>query len=554
MSKKRWMSWILFLLVFIVACGGGEVVEEIPTSVPATNTAQPVQEVAKETATSTGSVQAVPPTPLPETNEEPEEPEEPVEPEVVIPGPAELQAATVQIYAKIEDRGQLRTNWTGSGTIISADGLILTNAHVASPLSPGLAALYNDLNFVFGEGPDQLVIGIVESADLPPVETYVAEVRAADGVLDLAVLQIVETMDGTPIDATTLALPFVALGDSDLLNLGDEIQVYGFPGAGGETITFTRGEVSGFEIEDVVGKRAWIKTATAVSPGNSGGLGANVDGKIIGVPSFVREAQGGSINRLRSINLALPMIAAAETGENYQSPYVVSGTGSESFEFVTWAEDFDEDTSCAIASLSNYDSGALATVAIFRYKGMTDGEQLIIAWFYNDELLLSDIRLWDGGKSGDCFAVYVHNYGDPLGDGEYEVELYAGGDAEFVGGNGTTVGGTAVSSPTADASTGVQIDGTVTDADSGQPVEGAFVVILNPGSDLDAWIDEPVDAELFDIVETNGKGAFELTRLLERGVEYPAFVGKSGYFPNKGFLLFDESDSDVVTLALDLSK
>jgi len=532
----RKVTWIIFLLIPIglAACGGGEVEEVIPTQEPAPPTAEPAAEPTD-----------VPPTPVPDTAEEPVE-------EPSVPGPAELQSAAVQIYAKFESRGQLQTNWTGSGTIISADGLILTNAHVASPLSPGLAALYNEPDFIFGDEPDVLVVGLVESADLPPVETYLAEVRAADGVLDLAVIQIVETMDGEPVDVAALNLPFVSLGDSDTLNLGDEIQVFGFPGAGGETITFTRGDVSGFESEERVGTRAWIKTDTTFSPGNSGGLGANQFGEIVGVPSFTLEAAGGSINRLRSVNLAKPLIEAAQGGSSYKSPYVVAGTGSEKMELVTWAEDFDSDTSCAISPLSSYAAGSPAAVAVFQYKGMADGEQFAVAWFLDDEFLFADIASWEYGKSGDCFSVYIHNQGEPIDTGVYAVELYAGQDMDLVGSADVVVGGTAV--PSKASSDGIQVDGVITDADSGKPIRDVAIFVLNPGVDLDAWVDNPTEDDVYTFAETSAKGEFELPFLLERNVEYPAVAYKEGFQLNDGFLLFEADDPAFITLDLQLSR
>ncbi|MCP5097238.1 MAG: trypsin-like peptidase domain-containing protein [Chloroflexi bacterium] len=540
LQTPKWItSLFLIFAIAMTACGGS--VEEIPTPIPVANTVEPPLPTAE------------PPTSEPKDEDEPKEPEVQAEPEVRVVEPVDLQAATVQIYAKFNEREQLQTAWTGSGTIISEDGFILTNAHVASPLAPGLAALYNDTQFIFGDEPDALVVGIVESADLPPVETYLAEVRAADGVLDLAVIEITHTIDGEPVDASNLNLPYVEIGDSNLLNLGDEIQVYGFPGAGGETITFTRGDVSGFESEERIGTRTWIKTDTTVSPGNSGGLGANAQGQIIGVPSFVREAQGGAINRLRSINFAVPLVEAAKSGDEYDSPYFVDGTGSESLEFVTWSHDFDADTSCAIDEVSTFPSNSSGAVANFEYKGMADGEQIVIAWFFNNEFLTSSVTTWDFGKSGECFATYVHNFGDPIDDGTYDVELYAGRELDLIGSATTTVGGagTAVSTSSASA---IQVEGVVTDADSGKPINEAVVILLNPGTDLDAWLDDPVDEDVYTLAETNGKGAFELPNLLERDIEYPGVVWKEGYQTNEGFLLFDESYSDVVTLELELSK
>lgn len=532
--KKRFLTVILLLIVLpLAACGGGAE-EVVPTAVPTSEPTAPTPEPVKPTPEPAAEPTTAPePTPSPLTT-------------------ADLQAATVQIYAKFDVRGRLQTSWTGSGTIISADGLILTNAHVVSPLAPGLAAQYNDPQFLFGDEPEQLVVGIVESADLPPVETYRAEVRAADGTLDLAVIQITETMDGAPFDPGAAALPFVPMGDAEALNLGDEIQILGFPGAGGETITFTRGDVSGFEIQDRVGPRAWIKTDTTFSPGNSGGLGANAQGEIVGVPSYVLEAVGGSINRLRSVNYALPLIEAAQSSQPYESPYVTAGSGKETLELVTFSEDFDEETKCALGPLDSYPTGSPAVVAVFSYKGMVDGEQFIAAWFYEDEFLTSEIITWEFGESGDCFAVYVHNFGDPLEDGRYDVELYAGFEMDLVGFAGTTVGGKSVA--TSSSGDAVQVNGRVVDADSGKPIAEAAVIILNPGADLDAFIDEPTEADIYAFVETDKRGEFDLGVPFERGVEYPGIVAKSGYRPNDGFLLFDESDPDVITLELTLSQ
>lgn len=537
--RKSWLMIVLLLLIG-TACGQ-QSVEVTPTPAPVVQAESEV--VAPPTPETAVAAQDSDPVPTSEPEPEPEP----------IPGPADLQAATVQIYAKLEERDQLQTQWTGSGTIVSPDGLILTNAHVASPLSPGLAALYNDSTFIFGDEPEALVVGIVESADLPPVETYFAEVVATDGALDLAVIRITSTLDGQPVDGASLNLPYVQLGDSDTLNLGDEIQIFGFPGAGGETITFTRGDVSGFEQETRIGTRAWIKTDTVFSPGNSGGLGANSSGQIVGVPSFVLEAQGGSINRLRSINYAVPLIEAAQNGEPYVSPFVSPGTGNETLELVTWAYDFDEETKCAIDPVKSFPSGALAVVAIFEYSGMSDGEQVAIVWFEGDEFVGDQILTWEFGESGDCFAVYLHNFGDEMADGAYGVEIYTGDDVRFTSSAEVTVGGTTAVSSSGSGGQ-INISGQITDADSGKPIEGAVIILLNPGTDLDAWLDDPQDADIYTFAETNGKGQYTLPQPLERNVEYPGVAWKEGYRTNEGFLLFDDSYDDNVVLDLTLNK
>ena len=490
------------------------------------------------------------PEPTPEPEEAPSSGVAPIE---------RLQAATVQIFAKQVINGRLQTIWTGSGTIISPNGVILTNAHVAAPTSPGLATLYNDPELLFGEQPDTLVVALSETADQPPTETYIAELAAADGALDLAVIEITADLDGNELDISTLDLPFVELGDSDRIRLGEEVRILGYPGAGGETITFTRGNVAGFESQNRVGDRAWIKTDATISPGNSGGLGVNAAGQIIGVPSFGQEAIGGAINRLRAINYALPLLEAAEANSSYESPYVVAGTGQETFNHITWADDFSDDDQCAIGPRDSYPSNTTLAVAIFEYSGLVDGQQVLVAWWLDDEILSTTVFEWSEGASGDCTAFYFHNYGDPIPAGSYAVEIYAGGELDFVGVAETAVGSgtTANSSGSNSGSTskdGVSVEGEILDADSGKPLRGAVIFILQPGTDLDAWLDNPTDAEVYAFAETDQKGYFFLAQPLQRGVEYPGVAGLTGYRNNEGFLEFSADDPDSIYLTLELSK
>ena len=118
--------------------------------------------------------------------------------------------------------------WTGSGTVVSADGLILTNAHVVDDR--------------FNEYAD-LGVAVISEIDEPPDPSFLAVIVAVDYAIDLAVIRIVSDLDGNAIEPE---LPPIALGDSKDVNLGDSLRILGFPGIGGETITFTEGSVSGF--------------------------------------------------------------------------------------------------------------------------------------------------------------------------------------------------------------------------------------------------------------------------------------------------------------------
>ncbi len=234
--------------------------------------------------------------------------------------------AVVEIIAVDRDGNSA---WRGSGSIISSDGLILTNAHVV--LAPK--------NFPLGG----LVVALTLEADEPPEPTYLAEVMQADADLDIAVIRVVSDLDGNLIQRSSLNLPAVTLGDSDILELGDAVTILGYPGIGGETITLTSGEVSGFTAESNVGKRAFIKTSATIAGGNSGGMALNALGELIGIPTQVGSGgnadivdcrpladtnrdgsidendtcipTGGFINALRPVNLAMALINAAAQGQ-----------------------------------------------------------------------------------------------------------------------------------------------------------------------------------------------------------------------------------------------
>jgi S1-C subfamily serine protease len=225
----------------------------------------------------------------------------------------------------------------GSGTIVSPDGLILTNHHVADVSSfAAEAGLPPEARVLNG-----LVVAFTTSPDQPPVMTCFAEVVADRPDFDLALLQITSDLSGARLNTSQLDLPFVECGNSDEVMLEDAIRVYGYPGIGGSTVTFTKGTVSGFVGEEGIGARAWIKTDASISGGNSGGSALNDVGQLIGVPTLAgsgarvkrpvdcRPVQdtngdgvlddrdvcvplGGFINALRPVNLANILLAGSQ--------------------------------------------------------------------------------------------------------------------------------------------------------------------------------------------------------------------------------------------------
>jgi pSer/pThr/pTyr-binding forkhead associated (FHA) protein/S1-C subfamily serine protease len=211
-----------------------------------------------------------------------------------------LRAAVI-VFTPVE--GEQDKYSTGSGSLLTAAGYILTNFHVIGDVDKG--EYYNQEGRAF--------IGLNwDDPEGAPNTFYQAEIAQADQDLDLALLHVIATKDGDALPAD-LKFPTLPVGDSDMVAIGDELVAIGFPGLGGETVTLTRGTVSGFLTDEAGRSRGWIKTDAEINPGNSGGMAINDQGELIGVPTIVVSGKQvtGKIGVIRPINLARTIIDQA---------------------------------------------------------------------------------------------------------------------------------------------------------------------------------------------------------------------------------------------------
>lgn len=210
--------------------------------------------------------------------------------------------ALVWVITPVGDPRTSDQSSTGSGSLVDPRGYVLTNFHVVGDVDTG--RYYNDEGWVG--------IGINwTNPDDAPDTFYRCEIIKADKDLDLALVRVYATAEGDPLPAD-LTFPFLPIGNSDSLKIGDPIAVIGFPGLGGNTPTFTRGTVSGFLLDEYNNlPRGWIKTDAEVNPGNSGGMAINARGELIGVPTqvYFGTEVTGKISEVRPINFATPFLA-----------------------------------------------------------------------------------------------------------------------------------------------------------------------------------------------------------------------------------------------------
>ena len=172
----------------------------------------------------------------------------------------------------------------GSGVVIDATGLILTNAHVVQR-----AALIH-VRTADGDDLDATVVG-------------------ADPDTDLALLRVSDPTGLRP----------APLGDSDRLNVGDYVIAIGNPLGLHHTVTAGILSAKGRRLDG--SGVEFLQTDASINPGSSGGALVDLDGSVVGITSGVVSDQGGSIG----LNFAIPINVAKELLPDLRAGSVVHG-------------------------------------------------------------------------------------------------------------------------------------------------------------------------------------------------------------------------------------
>ncbi len=279
---------------------------------------------------------------------------------------ARVQPAVVQLNVTTGQGGG-----TGSGFIISDDGYIITNNHVAGDSAGG------EIEVSFSDG-----------------STLPGRLIGANAGYDLALVKV----DGT-------GLPTVPLGSSDALNVGDAVIAVGSPLGLQGTVTsgivsaLDRPVTAGGETSETAFINA-IQTDAAINPGNSGGPLLNGNGEVIGVNSAIATtgAQAGSIG----LGFAIPIDTAKRIVDEIRT------TGSSSTPVIGVSLDMafagpgamvESVTPGGAAEAAGLQAGD--TITAVNGKPVADGTELIVAVRANapgDQVTLEVQR---GGESYD---------------------------------------------------------------------------------------------------------------------------------------------------------
>jgi len=170
----------------------------------------------------------------------------------------------------------------GSGVIVDASGLIVTNNHVI-------------------EGADEVKVSLADKRE------FEASLVLKDPRTDLAILRIKDGRERFPV---------LDFADSDALQVGDVVLAIGNPFGVGQTVT--HGIVSALARTQVgvSDYQFFIQTDAAINPGNSGGALVDLTGKLVGINTAIFSRSGGS----QGVGFAIPanmvrvVVASAKTG------------------------------------------------------------------------------------------------------------------------------------------------------------------------------------------------------------------------------------------------
>jgi serine protease Do len=184
-----------------------------------------------------------------------------------------ISPGVVFIYAAQSSEG----GSAGTGSIISKDGLVITNAHIFT--QEGSSRLVTNIQIFLK--PDK----ITGNPRVDLTRRYKGEIMAYDIPLDLALLKIID------FDAVINPVDF---GNSEKVEVGDQAYAIGHPEQGG-LWSLTTGVISAFKADyaGVTGKDLF-QTEASINRGNSGGPLLNEEGLMIGINSLIaRQAADG---------------------------------------------------------------------------------------------------------------------------------------------------------------------------------------------------------------------------------------------------------------------
>jgi hypothetical protein len=243
----------------------------------------------------------------------------------------------------------------------------------------------------------------------------------------------------------------------------------------------------------------------------------------------------------------------------YTSPFTqqasqndTQATGSEQIGQISW---FTVDSQGNLGDqVSSYPSGTAVMVAAFKFNGFVNGEQWSETWTSGGQTVYSGSYNWDQGSEG-TYGTSLSNQGNPLANGTYHLELFAGSSQNPLTQSDVVVGSGSVQ-PQPGNKADIQLSGTVTDKDTNNPIAGAYVIILNSGVKYADWMAAGYPkADILTYAKSDSNGEYVLPVKLSRNTPYTLVASAEGYYDIYGEdLVWDDNKPADFTMDISLSK
>src|SRR4029077_2880012 len=181
-------------------------------------------------------------------------------------------------------------NSLGSGVLVQADGLIVTNAHVV-------------------KGAEEIRVVLFDRRE------FDAKLVTQDERYDLALLRIENAGE---------KFPFLEMRDSDSIEVGDVVLAIGNPFGLNQTVTSGIISALARSAGGVNDSSFFIQTDAAINPGNSGGALVSLDGRLIGINTAIYSQTGGSvgIGFAPPSNIVTRIVSTGEQGGRIVRPWL----------------------------------------------------------------------------------------------------------------------------------------------------------------------------------------------------------------------------------------
>jgi hypothetical protein len=200
--------------------------------------------------------------------------------------------------------------------------------------------------------------------------------------------------------------------------------------------------------------------------------------------------------------------------------------------------------------VSSYASGTNRITPVFQYNCAPDNTVIVSVFSLNGLTIFSDHEAIPANTFASLYGYALEtNDGSPIADGQWSVQYFNNKTPLTTG--SVTVGAGSATDPS--QGNDVTVQGVVVDKNSQAPLEGAVILVLNPGVQLNDFLQNGQNqSDVYTAGKSDSQGNFSLQKKLTRHQPYAMIVTAQGYKPlgSQGFQVDDQPDPYSITISM----